>query len=1023
MKRKLEHPPEATGKKYWRSLDELENSSNYREWLEREFPESVTDILANPISRRSFLRIMGASMALAGVTLTSCHRPITNIVPFTKSPEWLIPGKALLYATAMPRRRGAMPLMMTTFEGRPTKVEGNPNSFVGNGSTDIFAQASVLDLYDPDRSRRFTKEGFPSDSAEFFARVTQFRKEFKKDKGASLAFLVEETSSPTRQKLQKEISKQFPKATWASYDPQGLENEKIAQTIALGRGAALQTDFSQADVVFSLDSNFLDPEEGGLKASRDFSNKRRVQKAGDTMNRLYAVENRYTITGGMADHRLKLPASHIPTFALLLLKELKRQGAEGPSSRSLLKALDDEANPLTFDARWLEEAARDLIEHRGRSLVIAGKNQPVSTHLITYAINEALENWGKTIKTIQPLSHLETGDLQSLSRLISAGRISTLFILGGNPVYTAPSDLEWARLQSSVNEVIHLSADENETSSLAKWHVPQAHFLESWGDALSEDGIYLSMQPMIQPLFGGISEIELLARIAGETGLDAHHLVQKSFGEILGTMSLNQDWKKFVHEGFLNKTTHTEASAKLNSSKAASYLKKNFPRAAKLVSENLEIVFSPSPTLDDGRYNNNGWMQEMPDPITKLVWDNAALISPKTANKLGLKTEDVIRISFEGRDVEAPVFIAPGHADFSISLDLGYGRKKTGKVGKGAGFNAYKIRTSEAPYFGDGATITKLGKTYSLATTQTHYSMEGRALVREANREEYEQDPHFVKHTGVDAHGPEVKSFYKNPEMTGRHQWGMTVDLNSCTGCNACVVACQSENNIPIVGKDQVKRGREMHWIRNDVYFSGEEENPEMVMEPVMCQHCENAPCETVCPVNATVHNEEGLNVMTYNRCIGTRYCAFNYFDFNERPLERLYEGPLAPKGMPEIKKMQKNPNVTVRTRGVMEKCTFCVQRIETARIDAKVKAGASSEVSIPTDTVKTACQQVCPTEAIVFGDINDPNSHISKMKESDRRYEMLSYLAVFPRVSYLARIRNPNMKMPDAEKMSGEHH
>jgi molybdopterin-containing oxidoreductase family iron-sulfur binding subunit len=569
---------------------------------------------------------------------------------------------------------------------------------------------------------------------------------------------------------------------------------------------------------------------------------------------------------------------------------------------------------------------------------------------------------------------------------------------------------------------------------LSRWQIPQAHYLESWGDDRGEDGTYVSLQPMILPLYGGLSEIELLAALAGLKKPEGPELVQETFKSFYAGLDFDRTWQKFVHDGFLAESGFSPLETAFNTNKVKSFLKKNFPKVAAVGPNNLEIVFTADPKVNDGRFNNNGWMQEVPDPITKITWDNAALISSKTAAEWEVKDSDVIKISWVGREIEAPVYITPGQSDYSMTLPLGYGRTEVGKVGRGTGFSAYPLRTSQNPYYAVGAKISKTGRTYELSQTQEHNSMEGRELVREARLDQYQEKPDFAQHMGVEAEGPPIKSYYKNPALTGKHQWGMAIDLNTCTGCNACVVACQSENNIPIVGKDQVRRTREMHWIRIDRYFTDDPEDPQMVMEPVTCMHCENAPCETVCPVNATVHSEEGLNVMTYNRCIGTRYCAnncpykvrrFNYFDYNKRPIDQLYKGPLAPAGMPETLKMQKNPNVTVRMRGVIEKCSFCVQRIEAAKIDQLVKAGDSPDTKVKTDTVKTACQQVCPAEAITFGDISDPASKVSKLKAQDRNYGLLYYLATMPRVSYLAKIRNPNMRMPGAEKMGlpPEHH
>jgi MoCo/4Fe-4S cofactor protein with predicted Tat translocation signal len=1009
-----------SGKKYWKSLDQLEESPQFTEWLEKEFPDSVKDIVSNPVSRRGFLQLMGASMALAGITLTGCRRPEAHLVPYTKSAEWIVPGKALQYATAMSRRVGAMPLLVTTFEGRPTKIEGNKGVAGSNGSTDVFAQASILDLYDPDRAKKFKHNGQTVDVASFNDALENLRKEFSETNGEGLAFLVEDSSAPTWQRLQKEVSKQFPKSVWYQHDPLGLDAESQTTRTVFGEPLRAVYNFKKADIILSLGSNFLDPEEGGLDSVRDFSARRRIKSNKDSMNRLYVAENRFTLTGGMADHRLRIPASQIGEVGFMIAEALVELGVK--ELEDVTKAVRNFNSHANVDPKWIKETARDLFENKGNSLIIVGKEQPAGIHALGYFINKALLNLRKTIK-FQASSGMELGHLADLQDAVSSRSINTLFILGGNPAYTAPRGLEWNKLQKSVSNVLYWGLHENETASVSNWVIPGAHFLESWGDSLGEEGTYLSAQPMILPLYGGISQLQLLSQVAGVADKNGPEAIQKTYAQITGKAFDARAWQRFVHDGFLKDSKAGSVNPNFDTAAAKNLVRKQLSKTYAVDSKNLEVVFTPSPNVNDGRYNNNGWLQELPDSFTKLTWDNAALISPQTAKDLELKTEDVVEITVNGQSVEAPIMVAPGHADNSISLELGFGRKIVGRVGKGTGFDAYPLRSNRSPYFSTGASLNKTDKTYQLATTQNHQSMEGRALVREATLDEYKKEPNFVDHVGVASHGPKIQSYYKNPEMTGKQQWGMAIDLSACTGCNACSIACTSENNIPIVGKDQVSRGREMQWIRIDNYYTGDENNPENVMEPVACQHCENAPCETVCPVNATVHSEDGLNVMTYNRCIGTRYCAnncpykvrrFNYFDYNQRPLDELYvPTPLTKKGMPETLQMQKNPNVTVRMRGVMEKCTYCVQRIEGAKQEAKVEAGASNNIKIKTDTVESACQQACPAEAIVFGDIKDPNSKVSKLKKLDRDYEMLSYLAIFPRTSYLAKIRNLNSRMP----------
>jgi MoCo/4Fe-4S cofactor protein with predicted Tat translocation signal len=1116
MKRVFEHPPERlNGKQYWRSLGELSDTPEFRGWLEREFPAGAAQLEGDEWSRRGFLKLMGASMALAGFGLTSCRRPEAHLVPFTKSVEWTIPGKALYYATAMPRRTGAIPLIAATVDGRPIKLEGNPLHPASGGATDTFAQASLLDLYDPARSKRFVekgektekgekKENFePRDRAYFEKYLAQLRTKIAADGGAGLAFLVEEVHSPTRERLRAELLKVYPKMRWCVYDPLLTEAQSFATQLSFGDNARLVPRFERADVVLALDSDFLDCGEGDVAGVRAFSSRRRMGEAKDAMNRLYVVENRFTLTGAMADHRMRCPASQIPAFTRALAGKIavatKDQGLA-----STIATLTEPVNAMPFDDAWLTECANDLMAKPGASLVLAGPHQPVVVQLMVYAINSALKNIGATVIVREFLRAPKTNSILQLAGEINAGRIKQLFIFGGDPVYNAPKGItidkdlkapvDWPELQRKVPDVVRLGYYQDATSELSTWHVPAAHYLEAWGDALTSDGAYLAIQPMILPLFGGMSETELMHAVLGGPKIEGPELVQETFRASAPPGDFQAAWNALLRDGFATHLALKEKPPTFNSNNAGGVAHTLWATAPNPTLDAPEIVLTRSYSIDDGRYINNGWLQELPDPITKLTWDNAALISPAMAKHLGVDNGDLINIAVTEtskdthgkpirRELVIAALISPGHADNSISIALGYGRKKTGPIGEEAGFNGYLLRTSSNPHYlaVDSKTIEAISVTtsatepqpasptataapaangtprpqlhtlgtYALSVTQDHWSIEGRGLVREATVEGYREDPEFVKKIAGDEElPPKLPSIYSHPPLTAEQQWGMAVDLNVCTGCSACIVACQSENNIPIVGKLQVSHGRAMHWLRLDRYFASEKpfnqdrgeypENPEMVHEPMMCQHCENAPCETVCPVNATVHSEDGLNVMAYNRCIGTRYCAnncpfkvrrFNYFDYNQRPIGKKKIGPLevyqeyiAPfteKGAPDTVKLQKNPNVTVRMRGVMEKCTYCVQRIEEAKIAAHVKAGASANTRIPRDSFTSACAQVCPTEAIVFGDVKDPESRVSKMKMQDRNYRLLDYLNVNARTSYLARIRNPNPKMPDAKRIA----
>lgn len=1123
MKKVIQHPKDSTefsnGRRYWRSVEEYSDSPEFQKWLEREFPQGASEFEAGGLSRRNFLRLMGASMALAGFGLGGCSRPEAHIVPYTQSPEWLVPGKMMRYATAMPQRRGALPLLVTTFNGRPIKIEGNPNHPCSRGKTDPFAQASVLDLYDPDRLRTFLRKRQADENGarkenhfvsstgdEFFKHLDSLRVEWAQTQGAGLAILADQTLSPTRERLRGELFSQFPKMTWAVYEPLMNGNDTKAAEIAFGTGTRVVPHLSQANVVLAVDCDFLGTDQFGLKAVRDYTDKRRIHQPSDTaqMNRLYTVESRYTITGAMADHRLRMPVSEMGLFLENLFHALIEKLVPFASStpRSPLARIEEIAGIYreNFVSHKLQGAgadieagiqalATDLLSQRARSLVLVGPNQPVEVQLLGFAINQFLGNIGANLPlTIEKALQAPAETIQALAEKINRGEVQTLIILGGNPVYNAPSlkglaqksEPTWGSLLKSISRVIHLTYEQNETSQASHWVVPAAHYLESWGDALAHDGSYLSIQPMIEPLLGGISQIQLLARMAGQGYVKPIELIQKTAQNImlaraqqgLATKEVpawNAIWEELLHEGSHSLyfgVGRLAAPVQLSARAVNEYLTQHpiLGPSAELFSRDdfLEIVFAPDYKMDDGRYNNNAWLQEMPDPITKLTWDNAVLMSPATARKLGVSSPsvdgvvrgDAIQIEVQGKILEAWVLVVPGHADHSITLPLGYGREIVGRVGEGSGFNAYPLKNMDKSYvMGVVASVPGLvgSAKHPLAVTQDHFSMEGRAIAQEAPIEHYKKDPKFTHKLGLEAHSPPLVSFYKNPPLDAPHQWAMTIDLNTCIGCNACVIACQSENNIPVVGKEQVIRGREMHWIRVDRYFTSPTDynqdknempaDPQMMMQPIPCMQCENAPCETVCPVNATVHSEEGLNVMVYNRCIGTRYCAnncpykvrrFNFFDYNQRPKDyaklgekigpinagKLYRGPLEPKGMDEISKFQKNPNVTVRMRGVMEKCTFCVQRLETAKIAQKIKAGASPDILVRDGEVQTACQQACPADAIVFGNKVDPNSRIAQMLTIDHRYELMAYLNTRPRVSYLARLRNPNPDMPGADQV-----
>jgi molybdopterin-containing oxidoreductase family iron-sulfur binding subunit len=1075
MKRVVQHPEpshaEQTGPRYWRSLDELSGTPAFREYLDREFPEGASEL--SEVDRRHFLKIMAASFAFGGLAMTGCRRPEARIYAYSKAPENTIPGLPLYFASSFPHRRAAIPIVVETHTGRPTKIEGNPSFAAYGGTTNIFTQASILDLYDPDRATAHLQDGASASVAAVRDLLAGVAARFQASGGVGLAFLAGQSSSPTRRRLVRALKERLPGAIWAEYEPVDQAAPERAASALLRRPAKPWYHFSGATRIVSVDADFIATEEGHLQFAREFAEGRRLKDATGTMNRLYSVESAFTLAGGMADHRLRLATGQMTAFLAQLAKAVGVSGQPG---------IDRLAASAPADAAWVAACAADLEEAKGRSIVMPGNHLPQAAHAIALLINQTLGNLGRTVTLLETEAD-DAASIPDLAAAIRGGRVQSLFVLGGNPSYNAPADLEWSARLEEVAQVVHLGTHVDESSKAAAWHLKEAHYLESWGDARTADGTLVPVQPMIEPLFGGLTEIELLARILAEATPDAHSQVMATFA-ILARGAGEPAFRKFLHDGLLENSGYAPSTRSLDAAAATRLIDGAMATPAPSL-QRLEVRFMADHKVDDGRFANNGWLQECPDPITKLTWDNAILVSPRLAEDLGITARDrrfqiikknpnlvvagrevapIAEIKLDGRTVRGPVHIQPGLASYTVVLPLGYGRAVTGRVGKDAGSNFYQIRTSGAAHAAQGATISIVeGETYQLANTQEHWSMEGRAIVREANLEEpngYRANPGFVDTIGMESHTPPVygrtvpgldqrvretprgESLYEHPDLTGVHQWGMSIDLTTCTGCNACVVACQAENNIPIVGRDQVRRGREMHWIRIDRYYADGKvaegnfggaanseliEDPQVVVQPLGCLHCESAPCETVCPVNATVHDEEGLNVMAYNRCVGTRYCAnncpykvrrFNFFDYNQRQLDQLYLGPLGDKGMPDLVQMVKNPDVTVRMRGVMEKCTYCVQRIQEGKIHQKVKARGTDNIRIPDGTVRTACQQVCPTSAIVFGDTSDPESAVSRAKAIDRDYELLGYLNARPRTTYLARLRNPNVKMPDYLKL-----
>jgi MoCo/4Fe-4S cofactor protein with predicted Tat translocation signal len=1024
------------GREYWRSLEAAAGTPEFQQYLHREFPENASEWL-DPVGRRGFLKLMGASLALAGVS--ACTRqPDEVIVPYVRQPEELIPGKPLFFATAMPLSGAAAGLLVESHEGRPTKIEGNPDHPSSGGATDVFAQAAILDLYDPDRAQTITNLGEIRPFGAFVAAMRAMVNGQQARQGAGLRILTETVGSPTLAAQIREILARMPRARWHQWEPAACHNAREGSRLVFGAYFHAQYAVEQADVILTLDADFLCSGAGGLRHARAFASRRRIDGDASKLNRLYAVESTPTNTASKADHRFPLRASEIERFARALAARVGVGGGDGATP------------PKGADA-WMRALAGDLQAHRGRSLIVAGEAQPPAVHALAHAMNAALGNVGRTVVYTQVAEAQPSNQLAELQELVgemNAGRVDFLLILGGNPVYTAPSDLKFGEALHKVTLRASLTSHENETAALCQWNIPEAHFLEQWSDVRAEDGTASIIQPLIAPLYQGKSAHEVLAALTDRPERSGYEIVREFWAKQSGLATaaptsaptreaqiaptgtakiapkseagiaptrqvgpaptafapaptpvlseFDRQWRRWLHDGGIANTAFTpqNPSAVANASPPK-------PLAAQSAEgiRGLEVVFRPDPTIYDGRFANNAWLQELPKPLTKLTWDNAALISPTTAERLHLVSGDVVELKHGGRAVRIPVWINPGHADDCLTLHLGYGRRRAGKVGSDTGFDVNALRTTAAPFIVTGVELTRTGERYDLACTQDHWSLEGRNLVRVGTRAEFEKDPRFVhKMEHIPLTG---LSMYPDFKYEG-YAWGMAIDQGVCTGCNACVIACVAENNIPVVGKAQVLNGREMHWLRVDRYYTGDIENPDTYHQPMPCQQCEQAPCEVVCPVAATAHSDEGLNDMVYNRCVGTRYCS-NNCPYKVRRFNYLLYSDFTTPSL----KLARNPDVTVRSRGVMEKCTYCVQRINQARATA-----IREDRRIHDGEVLTACQSACPTDAIVFGDINDPESRVSRLKKNALNYALLAELNTRPRTTYLGIVRNPNVAL-----------
>jgi MoCo/4Fe-4S cofactor protein with predicted Tat translocation signal len=1057
------------GRQYWRSLDELSGSPEFRALLEREFPGLSAELLSSP-TRRQFLKVMGASLALAG--LTGCRWPKENIVPHTERPAGRLPGVPVHYATTFEVAGIGAGLVVKSFDGRPIKIEGNARHPFSLGAASAWAQASLLEMYDPDRSTRPVHRGAAAEPASaghgehggaadgFEAFALRHFAELRSAQGAGLCVLAEASRSPTLAALRGSLMKICPQARWYEYEPVSRDHEREGTRVAFGVPLRPHHRLDQTDVLLCLDADPLLTHPASLRYTRDFANRRTAENVERTMLRLYAVESGLSLTGGNADRRFAVRSSEMGRVIWRLAAELARLGATVP-----VKA---EAGGLGRDA-FVAEIAEDLWAHKGRGAIMVGPGQPPEVHAVAHLLNLALGNVGGPVAyTVEPdadrPSHAD--GLAELTARMNSGQVSTLLILGGNPVYTAPADLNFVEALAKTPTSVHLSLFYDETSRHCTWHVPRAHYLEAWGDALAYDGTLSLVQPLIEPLYQGRTPIDLLALVLDDHPGRSYDLVRQTFESTLpGTADAQAAWTQALHDGFVAGTAwplHRPSMSSTTWDVLIDRLGKGESRDG-----GIELVFAPDVKVFDGRWANNGWLQELPDPLTKLTWDNAALLAPVTADKLGVKRNgDLLRIEAGGRALEIAAFVMPGHAADSITLPLGYGRgEAAGQVAAGTGFDAYRLRTRAHGWVVSGAKVERVGRRYPLATTQDHHAMRTRvaeeemqsrlpALVRDGtlasyraylDRPERPADPranfaYEMSHHKV--HLLPLVQLFQPRVFPDSAAWAMAIDLSRCTGCSACVVACQAENNVPVVGKDEVGRGREMLWLRVDRYFQGEPDAPGMIFQPVPCQHCENAPCEQVCPVAATTHDSDGLNVMVYNRCIGTRYCSnncpfkvrrFNWFYNHHGPYHpRSVEdgtvgfptwkqpGMLPQKRLTEIEMLAMNPEVTVRSRGVMEKCTFCVQRIAAARIPARnaevsPRATAGDVADIPDGTIVPACAQTCPADAIVFGDLHRADSRVRKLHEHHRAYVMLEELNVRPRVKYLVKLRNPGGAEHDA--------
>ena len=1041
-----------TGQEYWRSLDHLDNTPEYQAWAADEFRNySPEDVMAP--NRRQFLKFMGASLALVG-GVAGCRRwPKQNVVPYGARPEGSAPGVPEYYASAYEIGGVGQPIVVSSYDGRPIKIEGNEVHPASGGASSLHAQASILETYDPERSRRPIRreDRTDVDSASNLASFLEFAgarfKDVRDNHGASLAILSEATSSPTIARLRAQIQESLSGAKWYEYEPVDRSNNLKGARLAYGEPKRLDYELAGANVIVSFDADLLTGQPNSTKYARDFAAGRRtVDDKEHAMSRLYVVESTFSNTGAMADHRTAVKAGDVKSVLVALAVALaKTDGLEIPEAATSLlgKLKSDSTSGENNDL--VATIAADLVANQGKSVIAVGSNQPAALHALANVLNEALGNVGQTvIHRDEPNTDLTTGTIQSLAAEIEGESLRTVIVIGGNPAYDGPVELDFGNLLKGFHrrgggrEAIHLSVYDNETSKACSWHVNRATYLEGWADTRSYDGAVSIVQPIIRPLFQGLTAIQLLQLVLKGSYGDGEGAVRKT----LADLDAKADWNTVLYDGLLPNNAAANGSVSLDPESLDGISDTLNAGSAGTSDASVEVTFAPHHSLYDGRFANNGWLQELPQPMTKVTWDNPALVSPATAERLGVTNGERISLRANKREIIVPVFILPGQPKDSIALHLGYGRTDAGSIGDGIGFDTYEFRTGADAYRIAAAKVSVVGGSYALASTQDHHAIDAvgyrerehrsAVLVREATKDEFTHHPDFVDHV---VHLPQmVQPFHDPVSYEEGYRWGMSVDLNACTGCGACVVACQSENNVAVVGKDEVLSGREMAWLRIDRYFQGDPEDPKTVHMPVACQHCETAPCEQVCPVAATVHDSEGLNVMVYNRCVGTRYCGnncpfkvrrFNYLDYHAKHPNKSTLSSIT-LDMPDtqqntidpVRKMGYNPDVTVRMRGVMEKCSYCTQRIQRGKIAAKNEGRVVAD-----GEVTPACGQSCPTNAIVFGNLNDAESRVAKLRQNPRSYEVLEEYLLRTRTRYMARIRNPHPTLAESSGAAHDSH